>query len=553
MISILGTWIYIGLTTLSLGFGIKLLLTKIVGYSIKSMDGVIFAGLISTTVYAQVFSFIGPVGLWANVVLIIGCLVVFLLTYKDMAVYLGDVWRRNGRVTKVIVFFLVMIWAFLTSRGYIMYDTDLYHAQSIRWLEEYGIVKGLGNLHERFAYNSSFFPLSALYSMKFLVGQSLHTVNGFFALLLSAVCIPVGKGFFKRKLCWSDFTRIAAIYYLTLIADEITGPTSDYCIMSVILYIAIKWVDEIERKQREIAPFALLSVVGVYALTLKLTAGLILLLVLKPAVCLIREKKWKEIGIYLGSGLMIGVPWVLRTVVISGYLLYPFSKLDLFSFDWKMRAERVEADASCIKAWGRGFQNVNALQLKLTEWFPVWLTGLSLMEKILISAALATFAILIALVLYILIKRRWDMLDEIHMMVSIGACYLFWQLSAPLVRYGYAYILLLDALVYGYFICRIQKDGIIRYAILAYGGYKALVIGSLIMSESSLPYYVVQQDYQEYKVQKVLFDSEYVYVAENGDRTGYSQFPSIPKIYDVELRGEGFQDGFRPAASLDSE
>ena len=71
------------------------------------------------------------------------------------------------------------------SGGHIHYDSDLYHAQSIRWLEEYGIVKGLGNIHVRFAYNSSFFALSALYSMKFLLKQSLHTVNGFIALLLS--------------------------------------------------------------------------------------------------------------------------------------------------------------------------------------------------------------------------------------------------------------------------------------------------------------------------------------------------------------------------------
>lgn len=553
MISVLGTWIYIGLTTFSLGFGIKLLLSKIVGYSIKSIDGIILAGLISATVYAQVFSFIGPVGLWANVVLIIACLVVLLMTFKDMAMYLRDVWNRNGSVTKAIVFFLVILWCFLTSRGYIMYDTDLYHAQSIRWLEEYGIVKGLGNLHERFAYNSSFFSLSALYSMKFLAGQSLHTVNGFFALLLSVVCIPIGKNFLRRTLCWSDFTRIAAIYYLTLIADEITGPASDYCVMSVVFYIAIKWVDEIERKQSEIAPFALLCVVGVYTLTLKLTAGLILLLVLKPAVCLIREKKWKDIGIYIGSGLVIGVPWLLRTVVISGYLLYPFSKLDLFSFDWKMRAERVEADANCIKAWGRGFQYVEAIELRLTEWFPVWLTGLSFMEKILVLVALTAFVILAVLLLYILIKRKWDKLDEIHMMVSVGACYLFWQLSAPLVRYGYAYILLMDALVYGYFICKLEKDGVIRYAVLAYGCYKVLIIGSLIVSESSLPYYVVQQDYQQYEVHKVLLDSEYVYVPAYGDRTGYSRFPSIPGIYDVELRGEGFQDGFRPATSGDSE
>ena len=46
---------------------------------------------------------------------------------------------------------LFLIWIYFTSKGIMHYDSDLYHAQSIRWIEEYGVVKGLGNLQVRFA------------------------------------------------------------------------------------------------------------------------------------------------------------------------------------------------------------------------------------------------------------------------------------------------------------------------------------------------------------------------------------------------------------------
>ena len=92
--------------------------------------------------------------------------------------------EKNSSAGKLVLAISIILWCFCTSRGYMHYDSDLYHAQSIRWIEEYGIVKGLGNIHVRFAYNSSFFALSALYSMKFLCGRSLHTVNGLIALLL---------------------------------------------------------------------------------------------------------------------------------------------------------------------------------------------------------------------------------------------------------------------------------------------------------------------------------------------------------------------------------
>lgn len=97
---------------------------------------------------------------------------------------------------------LFLLWGYFTSRGYIHYDSDLYHAQSIRWIEEYGVVKGLGNLHERFAYNSASFALSALYSMKFLLGKSLHTLSGFFAFLLSLTAMDVTAAWRRKNFCF---------------------------------------------------------------------------------------------------------------------------------------------------------------------------------------------------------------------------------------------------------------------------------------------------------------------------------------------------------------
>lgn len=69
--------------------------------------------------------------------------------------------------------------AYFASRGLQHTDTGIYHAQAIRWYEEYGLVKGLGNLQQHFAYNSAYLAYAAAFSMKWLVGQSLHGTNGF--------------------------------------------------------------------------------------------------------------------------------------------------------------------------------------------------------------------------------------------------------------------------------------------------------------------------------------------------------------------------------------
>ena len=128
---------------------------------------------------------------------------------KGLRAYFGQLcgkWRNifsKGAAWLLLASVLLfLLYAYGTSRGILHYDTALYHAQSIRWIEEYGIVKGLGNLHCRLAYNSASFALSALYSMAFLGGQSYHCAAGFLAFLLALVCLEAAEAL--GRFIWSS-------------------------------------------------------------------------------------------------------------------------------------------------------------------------------------------------------------------------------------------------------------------------------------------------------------------------------------------------------------
>mgnify|MGYP003412875850 FL=1 len=168
MISVLFNWLYILFTTTCLGYGFSKFVSKKLHYNIKKFEVLVAIGLIISTVYAQVFSLFYKVGLIANLILLAVCFIILIIYKKEFFKDIKYHFQNTSRVKKIVILFLIIFWAFFTSRGYIHYDSDLYHAQSIRWIEEYGIVKGLGNLHVRLAYNSSIFAVSALYSMKFL-------------------------------------------------------------------------------------------------------------------------------------------------------------------------------------------------------------------------------------------------------------------------------------------------------------------------------------------------------------------------------------------------
>lgn len=556
MLTVLLNWCYILFTAFCLGYGISRLTEKHLSCRIRGLDSVLMAGIVAATVYAQFFSIFCKVGLAANLVLVGGCGMILLLCRKTL---LRDLkaWAADcGKLRLLVAAGLFLLWGYFTSRGYIHYDSDLYHAQSIRWIEEYGVVKGLGNLHERFAYNSASFALSALYSMKFLLGKSLHTLSGFFAFLLSLTAMDVTVAWRRKKLLLSDYARIAAIYYLTTIWDEVVSPASDYSIMCMIFFIVIKWLGELERqretKEENCAPYALLCVAGVYALTLKLTAGLILLLLIKPAYLLLRDRRFKEIGIYLGTGLLVAAPWVIRTVLISGWLVYPFPALDLFSFDWKMSAEVAQVDAAQIKTWARGLYDAAKIGVPFSEWFPAWfLRDLTVTEKLLIVADLAgciftAVCALAALVRRVVLHEKQPRKDELLVLGTLCCSYLFWQLSAPMVRYGYAYILLVAALNMGYAAQSwLRRDGLLRCLILLYGIYKLGMMGLYVKDTYTDDRYLWQTDYGTYELGSYEVGSITFYYPLQGDRTGYDPFPAAPAQGGFELRGDDLSDGFR--------
>lgn len=545
MLSVLCNWIYILFTTTCLGYGFSKLVIKKLNYQIKKFESLIAIGLVIATVYAQFFSLFYKVGLIANIALVSICIFICIVFRKDFYNDIRNHFANTSVAKRIIILFLIVFWAYFSSRGYMHYDSDLYHAQSIRWIEEYGVIKGLGNVHNRLAYNSSFFAVSALYSMKFLVGQSLHSINGFMTLLLSISVLDIMDSVKRKRFILSDYIRIATIYYLTVICDEIVSPASDFAIMCTIFYIVIKWVDLLEKKEKDIAPYALLCVGGVYAVSLKLTAGLVLILLIKPAYRLIKEKKVKEIFIYLSMGFIVILPWVIRNVIISGYLVYPFPELDIFSFAWKIDPNFAAKDAAEIKVWGRGLYDVALVDMPVWQWFENWFkSSLSGTEKLIILADIVCLVIALIITVYVFVKKKWEHLDYLLVELMIICSYGFWQLSAPLIRYGYAYALILIVLTLGFIKMHIGFDKIVCYGIIILGIVKLLILLKYAHGFWYFGNYLWQKDYGIYETESYEIEGEIFYYPALGDQIGYEPFPAVSQKKELEFIGDEIRDGF---------
>lgn len=548
MLSILVNWIYIVMTSFVIGFGVLWLLGKCLKYSFDKPESYLFAGLITVTAYAQVFNLFAKVGLLANCLLLLVTLIILILLRVELYGSIRKMIGMYSRKRALIVGVLFLIFAYGTSRGYMLYDSSLYHGQSIRWIEEYKTILGLGNLHVRLAYNSASFSLSALYSMAFMGGQSLHGVSGLFAWILSIMSLDIVKIFSRKKLVLSDFARVGAIYYLTLIYSEIVSPSSDYFVMITLFYIIITWLDLLEKKEQSSVPYSLLCVAGVYAVSLKLSAGLILFLLIKPIVMLLKGKEYKAIGIYLTLGILVIAPFFIRNVLLSGWLVYPLAGIDLFAVDWKIPASIAAYDAKEIQVWGRALYDVSKFDLPITQWFANWFfTGHTKIEQVFIAGSLLSLIAIPIMTVIVCVKKQWEKLDFLLVYYALGISFIAWLFSAPLLRYGYTYVLLLPLLVFGgLYIHFVHKKSVIIFItiVAAFFAYKAIRLGQEAVKIGKLPYYIHQQEYEEFPTTTYQIGDYTIYRPIEGDRVGYQSFPSSPTLSKALLRGERIEDGF---------
>ncbi len=560
MLSVIFIWLYMLLTCYVVGVSC----IRVIGgknFTCRHEVSYLYAGLGAITVYAQFFSIFRKVGLAANVVVLLVCGLCIVFLKNELLYHMHNFRLTITPVKAAAILVLFLVFAYGTSTGVIHYDTGLYHAQSIRWIEEYGIVPGLGNLHSRLAYNSAAFCLSALYSMAFLGGQSYHCCAGFLAFGLALVCMEgitkerikgfcaprTGSPLSKPRL--SDFARLTAVYYLLMIFDEMVSPASDYFMVLLVFFIVIRWLELIERKESAYLPYALLCVLGVSVVTVKLSGALILLLTLKPAVMMIKEKRGKEIVKFLVLGVLTILPFLVRNVILSGWLVYPFTSVDLFSFTFKIPKGMADYDAREIQVWGRGFSDVERYGEAPCKWLPEWAAGLDGSNKVFLMLALVGILLFTGYLLYAIIKKKKDMADFLHVGGTLLACFLFWLLSAPLIRYGCVFLWMFPVMMWGYLYLKISphidRFKIYFIVVMLFGIYKLAAFGMEVYEGATAAYLVSQKDYENFDTVAYELHGYTFYYPKEGDRVGYQDFPSAPVKAEDIFSGDKIEEGFK--------
>ncbi|WP_029905754.1 hypothetical protein [Prevotella sp. 10(H)] len=324
------------------------------------------------------------------------------------------------RIIIALLFISIVLIALWSPNGF---DAMSYHYANIRWNEDYAVTPGIANLEDRFGFNSNLFLLDAIFTFRVFLGYPVYTLQSLFAILIfSWILIEVSRSKFDLKRVVLFVISVAYFYYehraiSDTSTDILPGLITFYLVAKIILY-----PDTFKRNYLLyiFIPFALVG--------FKLSAAPFTLLSIFLAVIIIREKKYKPL-IFIGSVLAVYFAlWITRTVIISGYLIYPLHEVNLFSFDWQVPVETAMKQRYLIGYYANEY---------MAEAFR---TGIAVRNKyyiILLFIYLLTF-ISIIISLYKAFKNK----NTLHkyILATLILCLCYWFFFAHDFRFGSGYV-----------------------------------------------------------------------------------------------------------------
>ncbi|MDY4125964.1 MAG: hypothetical protein SOX95_01275 [Lachnospiraceae bacterium] len=582
MFSVLLDWLIIAITSYTVGYGFLRLMSICIGREVSAGKNAnvlrLLIGFMLTNVYAEIWSIFSPVNMWAVYILVFITLVIAYMCKQDMAETVNISKATKPAVIASVAVIILM--AYGSSRGYMHYDTTLYHASAIRWIEEYGVVPGLANLQSRYGYNSAEFAHNALYSFKWYIGRSLHCTTGFLAMVSAHLLYDKELFTGRRTIQSVDFVRIGLLYYLGVLFAQMVSPASDYVANLLIFDILILMLGRVKDRTLPADHYVLISLLAIYGITVKVSLAPMVLICLIPFVYYIIKKDVRSILFCIVSGLVIAVPYFIRGYILSGWILYPSTLIKLGNPDWQVPIGEAQYDAKEISMWGRGITDATKWsEVTLTNWIPSWFAALDTVEKVLITAVITSVVVLVAIEIRLGLSKNRRGLQRYNILLELPIAWIMllgvvtWFVGAPLVRYGLGFVLSFPLLVIGILyelifsevrIAGINKDrtgsdrsspgerkeivGRVLFLIIAGVMVLMKVRGLVVDIAESLDRdsWLWQQDYEDPEAFTYEVNGVTIYIAKNGGGMGYNKFPSSIEVKDnIELRGSELKDGFR--------
>ena len=469
-----------------------------------------------------------------------------------------------------LVILAVFPWPALCFGGGLLhpghYDSFLYHAQTIMWNEQYAVVPGLGNLHSRFAFNSSYYLLAAYFGVKMVAGVTLFPLNSF--LMLLTTLFGAGRMFRDcRRGAYGQAVfhciLLGLWYKMDIFGSEAntSSPSSDILPGILAYYACLLALKAGDASWRDFCALAM-TIVGAFGVTVKLS---ILPIAAIPLFAVFSGgwQRWRTWLLLMAVGALIMVPWVTRNVVLSGWAVYPLKGTAWFHVDWQMPVSAVDNEHVWIVDQGLVEQGVakdliEAHTLKVSQWFPMWVSQLPLGKKTMVLWALISPLMALGVWLF---RKQERALAWATLICWGGTVFSLMSVPNSSFRFGFGFVFTAAALAAGCVVVLMPRRARVIAGAAACVGLVALAWGNarsfemIAEARESMAAHRWMPDVKMRHFNTVLKPCVNFYVrlpdpppgsGLPADWCGQEPLPCVPYYPPlVEMRGPSLADGFR--------
>ncbi len=440
----------------------------------------IWLGWAVTLFLLQLINFLFPINAIVSVLLL-------LIGISSSCTFLWNEYRKGSAFHAprawLVLAGLAAVWiAALSMQAPRAYDSGLYHFSSIRWLNEFPIVLGLGNLHGRLAYNQSILFYVAHLNLYPYFNHGHNIANGFLLfLLLAEGLLHITKKITEKdtaadksaaNLLWVFVLPVIA--YLAPIA-ELSSPKPDTAssILQIVVFIYFgRTLQETSTSSEPSSNLHLVSILSATAITVKLSNIVYVLTIctiLLAVEARARQFSLKEIvarAIKIGSlPALILMIWCMRGLLLSGCPVYP-ATIGCINSTWSVPIKLVQEDADWIYSWARIPREAPDKVLNSWDWLKPWFNQSILANKLSTVYPLAIAGLCAAAMTILYIRGRRQIAIDKNMLflpVPLLTGLLFWFFTAPDVRFVLSLFLLMPVAATIILLNMIDAKGITRY------------------------------------------------------------------------------------------
>lgn len=350
MITILISWLLIFYMISVTGITVKNIL--------KLADKIAFIplyGIVFQTLFIGIAAFFYKIGIAFFIVNSLLTLLLSFIFWSGVKSFFTTFFKSLNTKHKTFLGIVILLTAFKSAQVPTIFDNESYYIQTIKWLNEYGYVKGIANVHPFLAQCSFWHVFQSGFNFSF-IAFLFNDVNGL--LVLIGVYYFLNE-FAKNSNVYLVINSLLLVFYFQFI--DAPSPDLPILVFCCILFYEFIFKTLDAKKSKTLLLFIL------FICFIKLTVAPLLLVTF-----FLLKKQPSNSVFFISTSLVLGTVWILKNSIITGFPLFPLNNIDL-NLDWKMASNLFEMVTQGTIDAGYAENLVYTKNLNIIEKLNLWI------------------------------------------------------------------------------------------------------------------------------------------------------------------------------------